>query len=115
MKKILLAGIFGLLCSTPASAAVVENTILNADPVNWRLQTYTSATSDAVGTFFTGSPCASGNLTLFAPGPVERSRYWDTVMAAKLSRKRMNIYYNYDNVANTCVINSYFLSEPIVG
>lgn len=83
-----------------------------ADPLNWRLQTYTSATSEIVATFFTGSPCVSGQLILQAPGPVERSRYWDTVMTAKLSRKRMVVYYNYDNVANTCTITSYWLSEP---
>lgn len=112
MKKILLTGIFGLVCSNPAFAAVVEQTILNADPTNWRLQTYTSATSDTIGTFFTPAPCANGGIGLPASGSVERTRYWDTVMTAKLSKKRMNIYYNYDNVANSCVINSYYLSEP---
>lgn len=112
MKKTLLIGIFGLLCSSSAWAAVEERTIFNIDPLSWRLQTYTSATADSVATFFTGSACANGQLTLQAPGAVERTRYWDTVMAAKLSRKRISLYYYYDNVANSCTISSYWLNEP---
>jgi hypothetical protein len=112
MKKTLLAGIFGLICSSSALAAVEDRVILNVDPLNWRLQTYTSTTVDAVITFFTGSACPNGTLTLPAIGSVERTRYWDTVMAAKLSRKRISLFYSYDNVANTCAITSYWLNEP---
>jgi|GEM_PF-6361884 len=115
MKKILLAGIFGLVCSTSASATVVENFLPNMDPTNWRLQTYTSATYDSIGTFFTASPCVSGALTFPSNVASEKTRYWDTVMAAKLSKKRISIFYYYDNVANTCTISSYFLNEPIIG
>jgi hypothetical protein len=112
MKKTLLAGMFSLICSTSLFAAVEERTLIGADPTNWRLQTYTSTTYDTVATWFTGSPCVSGNLTLLAPGAVERTRYWDTVMAAKLSKKRISLYYNYDTGNNTCVITSYWFSEP---
>jgi hypothetical protein len=112
MKKTLLAGIFGLICSSSALAAVEEKTLFNIDPLNWRLQTYTSATVDSVATFFTGSACANGALSFPGTGPVEKTRYWDTVMAAKLSRKRISLYYYYDNVANTCTISSYWLNEP---
>jgi 5-keto 4-deoxyuronate isomerase len=114
MKKILLAGIFGLVCSTSASATVVEKVFENADPTNWRLQTYTSATYDTVATFFTPSLCVNGSLSFPSNVVLEKTRYWDTVMAAKLSKKRMAIYYYYDNVANTCTISSYWLHEPII-
>lgn len=112
MKKTLLVGIFGLLCSSSALAVVEERLIANADPLNWRLQTYTSATVDAVITYLTGSACANGSLAFPGTGAVEKTRYWDTVMTAKLSRKRISFYYYYDNVANTCTISSYWLNEP---
>jgi hypothetical protein len=112
MNKRFLACIFGLVCSTSASAAVVEQLFEKADPVNWRLQTYTASTYDVVITFFTPSPCVNGSLSFPSNVSAEKARYWNTVTAAKLSRKRMNIIYNYDNVANTCTISSYWMSEP---
>jgi hypothetical protein len=112
MNKKILACIFGFLCSTSASAVVEERAIINADPTNWRLQTYTSTTADVVATWFTLSPCVNGYIAFPSAVSSEKSRYWNTVMAAKLSRKRISIIYNYDASVNTCTITSYWLSEP---
>lgn len=110
MKKTLLVFIFGLVCATSSSAAVTQFALVNVDPTPWRLQTYTSATSEQIAVWFTTSPCGANQLLLF-PSPVasEKNRFWNTVLAAKIAKQRMYIGYDYDSVAQSCMITSYAL------
>ena len=111
MKKRLLACIFGLVCSTSASAAVTALSLVNVDPTPWRLQTYTN-NAEQIAVWFTGSLCGSNQLlVLTSPVASDRNRFWNTVLAAKLAKQRMLITYDHDSVAQTCTIASYAL-EP---
>ena len=115
MKKTLLACIFGLLVSTSAFAVTGEVYLDPQVPKPWRLQTYTSATSEVIVVFFTPSPCVSGKLDFPSTVPSEKNRFWNTVLAAKLANKKMFVsYFRTDDTAGaavSCVITSYAVME----
>jgi hypothetical protein len=111
MKKTLFGFIFGLVYATSSSAAVTQLSLENVDPTPWRLQTYTSATSETIAVFFTGSPCVYQQLLFPSPVASEKNRFWNTVLAAKIAKQRIFITYNYDSVTQICMITSYAL-EP---
>ena len=109
MKKALLSCIFGLTLSAPA---VAIEALEDVDPTPWRLQTYTSATSDLLAVYFTQSLCApSGQLLFASSNGSEKNRFWNTILAAKLAKKRMYISYDYNASAATCYVSSYAVME----
>ena len=110
MKKALLSCIFGLILSAPAFA--VDASLENVDPTPWRLQTYTSATYDVPAVFFTQSLCTpSGVLNFASTNGSEKNRFWNTILVAKLAKKRMYISYDYNASAATCYVTSYAVME----
>lgn len=102
--------IFLLLClmtfglsSVRANAAEVY---LSAVPTAWRLQNYIP---DTVALFLTGSGCGPVGF-LYMPSnatKTDRDRLYNTIMAAKLAKKPVFIFYD----STTCVISSFGLSE----
>ena len=111
MKKVLLATMFGLVCSTPASAVVTEEYLFNVDTTLLSVQTYTIP-SDVIATWFAKPKCGVyANLQFASSVPAEKNRYWNTMLAARLAKKNMSFSYHWDNVANTCIISSYWVNE----
>ena len=115
MRKLFLGCVFCLAVATPATATTGEVYLDPVVPTAWRLQTYTSASADTIAVFFTPSPCIYGQLTIPSTVPSEKNRFWNTILAAKLAKKRMFVsYYRTDDnagVAVSCVITSYAILE----
>ena len=109
MKKTVLSCILSLAISTSATAAEIY--LDNLDPAPFRLQTYTSATGEVIAVFFTPSLCVSGQLLFPSPVTGEKNRFWNTILAAKLAKKKLFISYDHNVTAGTCVINSYAVKE----
>lgn len=113
MKKKLFANIVGLLLSGASNAEEIYLPIM--DPSPWRLQTYTSASSDVIAVFFTGSPCIYGQLSLPTTNPAEKNRFWNTILAAKVAKKKVFVSFERTPAApaaaTSCVITSYAVTE----
>lgn len=93
-----------ILTCTSIGATAAE---IVAVPTAWRLQNYVGSN---VALWFTGSPCANGLLVLPANATTaEVNRLWSTVMGAKISGKRVQIFYTVN--ADSCVIGSFGLIE----
>ena len=113
MKMKLFACVVGVLLSGTATAEEIYMPVI--EPTAWRLQTYTSASSDTVALFFTGSPCIYGQLIFASSVPSEKNRFWNTVLVAKLAKKKMFVAYERTPAspapATSCVITSYAVVE----
>ncbi len=98
-----------LVCFSLLTAAVQAQTLskIEAIPSAWRLQDYADG---AVSIYFTGSPCFSGHLMLPATASEGvKERLWSTVMAGKLARQPVGIYYREEN--GNCIISNFYLKE----
>ena len=109
MKKSVLSCFLGLAISTSVPAAEIY--LDNLDPAPFRLQTYTSATGEVIAVWFTTSLCANQLLSFPSTVPSEKNRFWNTILAAKLAKKKLFISYDHNVTAGTCVINSYAVKE----
>ncbi len=93
-----------LITCTSAQAARV---VVDAVPTAWKVESYGEK---AVVLWFTPSTCASGQLVLpLTATAIEHNRLYGTVMAAKISGKK--IFVMYERVDDACVLLSYGLSE----
>ena len=97
-----------LFCSAPltlltSAGAYADNVNIEANPSTWKLQNYIG---DGVVLWYTGSSCASGQMT-FGTGATsdDKNRLWSTVMAAKVSGRK--VYVAYDNSTANCYITSF--------
>jgi hypothetical protein len=100
--KIVLLGL-----SVSAGPALAANVIVEAIPMGWRLENYAG---DSVVAYFTGSSCATGQLTFGSSATLnDKNRFWALVMTAKVSGKRIGVVY--DNATSTCDIVSFYFKE----
>lgn len=90
------------------TATMAQAELLEAVPNGWRLQDYGSGAL-GVSLFLTGSPCLQGNLHLPAESQGSKDRLWSMVMAAKIARIPVGIFYHVDS--GTCLIDSFYLKE----
>lgn len=105
MKKILPSVFFAahfMMCNCASAAEAY----ISAIPTSWRLQNYIP---DTPTLFFSGSNCGpSGILAMPANATkADRDRLYNTIMAAKLAKKPVFIFYE----STTCTINSFGLLE----
>ena len=79
---------------------------LVANPATWRLQNYAP---DNLVLWWTGSPCGSNQkLTTGNLSPSDKSRLYATILAAKMTSKKIYVYYDDTNGANgNCAITSF--------
>jgi len=97
------AAAFAFSIATPAFA----DSVIEVVPTAWRLQDYLDG---SVWTYFTGSPCSQGHLTLPASTPADsKNRYWSMIMSAKFSGKIVGVYYVNNN--GSCIIQNFYLRE----
>ncbi len=120
MKKILFTTAAGIAFAIAASASALATTTTpmtfdGIDPTPFRLQTYTGVGSDTVVIWFTGSPCQYGNLSFPSAVASEKNRYWNTILLAKLTKKKMIFFFDLTKddagAPLSCVINSYAIKE----
>ena len=66
-------------------------------PSQWRVDYSGSADPDIV-VFYSGSTCPSGTLRLTAAtfGSEGKARFWSTVMASKVSGRKIRVFYTDD-------------------
>jgi hypothetical protein len=95
-----------LLCFSLTAAPVQAQSMLIEDvPAGWRLQDYKNS---EINIYFSGSTCASGQLTLPASAPEEsKNRLWAMVMTAKVVRQPVGVYYHVNGPQ--CFIDSFYL------
>jgi hypothetical protein len=86
-----------LFWALPASAA--EQFMSPWNISTWRIQNYVG---DHIQLFYTGSGCGPASSLQLPAGASaeERERLWSTMSAAKLSNKRIFVYF--DNAPATC-------------
>ena len=94
-----------LAVAVPVFAA--EQTI-SVDPKSWRLQDYIGGT---VNLWFTSSSCTYGGLSLVDATEAERNRLWALVLSAKLSSKKVFVYYDDAAAPAVCRITSFGIDE----
>jgi len=107
MSKLKFKILVLLLC-TP-SIVWAADTLLAETPTSWRLQNYVL---DTLVVYFTSSlaqsNCVVGSLVMPSGSSAgDRSRFWATVMAGKLSGKKVFVVYE----STTCTIKSFGLLE----
>jgi len=103
MKSIVLASLLVL----SIGKAFAGNVSLVAVPTAWKLENYIG---DNVVIWHSTSPCTNGQLTL--PGNAtadDKDRLWSLIMAAKISGKKAQVYYDDSNVPSKCTITSFSL------
>lgn len=97
-----IALFLGLFIFALVEGKAAQTAITNA-PSAWKLENYESG--DVV-IWFTSSNCGSGKVTMpAAASQGERSRFWATVSAAKLTGKKIFLYY--DNQSSICRVISF--------
>lgn len=103
MKRMVLASFLILLLGK----AFAGNVSLVAVPTAWKLQNYIG---DNVVIWYSPSPCTNGQLTLPSNATADdKDRLWSLIMAAKISGKKMQIYYDDSEVPSKCTITSFSL------
>lgn len=76
-------------------------------PTMWRLESYSEK---SVVLWFTPSKCTDGKITLpSTTSTVEYNRFYATMMAAKIAKAPVYIYY--DDAVDGCPVISYGLRE----
>jgi len=87
--------------------AYANNVSLVAVPTGWKLQNYVS---ENVVIWYSGSPCANGQLTFGANATVnDKNRLWSLIMAAKISGASVEVYYEDSLAPTNCIITSFSL------
>ncbi|WP_138918603.1 hypothetical protein [Nitrospirillum viridazoti] len=77
---------------------------IEESPTKWRLQDY--ITSITVW-YTSAAQCTNGHLTLPNVSADLNSRFWSTVMTAKVTGKKIGVTYD----ASSCTITDYYLKE----
>lgn len=92
-----------MLLALSSSASQAAATAVTNPPSAWRLEDYAGG---GVVLWFTSSPCRNGLISL---GPNAstgtQARFWATVSAAKLTGKKIFVYY--DNETPNCNLISF--------
>jgi len=88
------------------NCASAAETYISAVPTSWRLQNYIP---DTPRLYFSGSDCGPYSMLAMPTNATkaDRDRLYNTIMAAKLTKKPVFIYYE----STTCTINSFGLLE----
>jgi hypothetical protein len=91
-----------LLLTAVVNASNAAPTAISAVPTSWKVESYLG--SGVVVLWFTGSPCANGQLVLPASATAtDHNRLFTAVMTAKAAGKTMVIFYD----SASCVISSF--------
>jgi hypothetical protein len=94
-----------MVAAIVCSVANATHVMIAEVPANWRLENYPG---NAVAVWYTPSPCLSGGLTFpSTTTSADQNRFWATVLAAKLSGRKMFVYYENANAPSTCPIVSF--------
>lgn len=102
-KSMLFRYLVGLVVLLIGATPAMADNIFDY-PINWRLQNYVS--DNRVVVFFTGvQNCPSGELSLSNATDAQKDRFWSIVMTAKITNKRVGIFYT------GCVIDSFYLEN----
>jgi hypothetical protein len=97
-------GLTSLLLGLPMAAAAAYTQISDV-PTNWRLENYPGG---PVQLWFTPSPCTNGGMTLpVGATPADMNRLWALILAAKLSNRKVFVYYDNASVPASCPIVSF--------
>lgn len=90
------------VCAQP----VLADTLIEAEPINWRLQNYVSSpTSIQVG--FAGTSCINGTLNFATTATADdKNRFWSLILTAKNTGKTIGVYY--ETVSGNCNITSFY-------
>lgn len=85
-----------------AAAAMVQ---MSDVPTTWRLENYPGG---VVTVWFTPSPCTNGGLN-FPPNTTlaDVNRFWSLILAAKLSNRKVFVYYDNASAPASCPIVSF--------
>ena len=98
-----------LMLLSLSSSVFAANASLATVPSGWVLQNYVS---DQVYAFNTGSSCTNGELTLGSnASDQDKNRFWSMIMAAKISKQKIMVYYEDSGAPNNCVITSFLLDK----
>lgn len=101
LKKLAVASF--VACTVVASAGAMATQHLEVPASSLLLQTYGGT---AVTLYYTGSACASGQLTLDPSDSSDRNKLlWATVLSAKASNLKVN--FDYDIGTNVCYIRAF--------
>ncbi len=100
--------IFTILLCFKSNIAYADSE-LQTYPTHWRLQEYVPG---LIATWYTGiTNCGTdGSLRLPNNATEEtKQRYWYLIMSAKISQKKVGVFYN--NINGVCTIISFYLAE----
>lgn len=98
-KKLVLV----LMALLHVGPALAETRSVEGVPTGWRLESYGEKT---VALWHTPSACTNGFISLPAgASAIEHNRLYATILAAKMAKEKIFIYYNFE--AGNCTIISY--------
>ena len=91
------------LCLSFTSDA--NSLFLKEDPSSWRLE---NTLPEGVTVWFTSSSCVNGQLGFPSnTSSDDKNRFWSVVLAAKMSSKKVFVFYDSESTPGYCKIFSF--------
>ncbi|MBW5287611.1 hypothetical protein [Burkholderia gladioli] len=99
------------LVSMSLGSAFAADKLVSTDPQSWRLQDYIG-NPVPVTVWYADPACSTGRLTFDNRATEgELNRFWLTVTLAKVTGKKILVFFNDDAGADSCIITSFALQE----
>lgn len=103
LKSLFVVLFFILSISSAQSASIV----ISENPVTWKLENYAGA---GVVAWYTSSSCSSGNISFASTATeADKNRFFAIVSLAKVSNRKVFVYYDNANSPTNCLIISFGL------
>lgn len=92
-------------------SAFSANKQISTDPQSWRIENY-AGSSNPIVLWFADPACSNGHIGFDGKATEgDFNRLWITVALAKLTGKKIFVYFNDDGGASACTIVSFGLLE----